>query len=270
MYLDVKKFGIVINQSSIPFNIPNDNINGPTVFKRPAFFQEGPKWIMYFAHHIGNGIRIAESENLIYGWKVRDETILDLKKIPGNGHIASPEIEVLSDRLNLYYHCNYNDDQYTFKASTYDGKNWEYDREIQGYFYFRIIEKDYAISKYKNNGGIWYKRQNGKFVPNGFILPKMRHCCYFNGKLYWSEIGDMPECIYRADLSLSNFVIKNIEKVITPTEYYEIKGNLAPSNSGSATNVTEVRDPFVIENESQTYIFYTVCGEEGIAIAEIL
>lgn len=270
MCLNVKKFGIIINRFSIPSNISNNNINGPTVFQRPIFFPKGPKWIMYFAHHIGNGIRVAESENIVYGWKVRDETILNLDKIPGKGHIASPEIEVLSDRLNLYYHCDYDNDQYTFKASTYDGKNWEYDTEIQGYFYFRIIEKNYAISKYKNNGGVWYKKQNGKFVQKGLILPRMRHCCYFNGKIYWSEIGDMPECIYSANLDLSNFTLHNKKTVITPTESYEIKGNLKKSNSGSATNVTEVRDPFVINDEFRTFIFYTVCGEEGIAIAEIL
>lgn len=268
--MNIKKLGVVINKFSIPPNIPNNNINGPTVFKRPAFFPKGSKWIMYFAHHVGNGIRTAESDDLAYGWKVKNKTILDLKKIPGSGHIASPEIEVFSDRLNVYYHCDYKNNQHTFKATTYDGKNWEYDKDIQGYFYFRIIEKDYAISKYKNNGGVWYKKKNDKFIQHGNILPRMRHCCYFSGKLYWSEIGDTPECIYRADLDLSNFKIYNKEIVITPTEEYEIKGSLKPSERGAAINVTEVRDPFVIQDELKTFIFYTICGEEGIAVAEIL
>ena len=270
MNIVIKKYGVIIDKFSIPSNIDNNNINGPTVFKRPKFFPEGSKWIMYFAHHSGDGIRIAESDHLTHGWKVSNVTILDLKKIPGYGHISSPEVEVLSDRLNLFYHCCYNGGQYTFKAITYDGKNWEYEHKVQGYFYFRLIEKHYAIAKYNNNGGIWYKKENDKFIEQGILLPRMRHSCYSSNKLYWSEIGDSPESIYCGDLNLLDFTITNKHIIIKPTELYEIKGDFQPSSNGSAINVTQVRDPFVIIDESKTFIFYTVCGEEGIAVAEII
>jgi hypothetical protein len=268
--IKVKKFGEIINKKSIPLGIANNNINGPVVFRRPDFFPIGSKWMMYFAHHIGHAIRVAESDNLLGGWVVKETTILELNKIPGFGHVASPEVVIFNDRLELFYHCGHGDFQYTFKATTKDGKNWQYNKEVQGCFYFRLIGEEYAIAKYRNEGGVWYQKENNKFVEKGRLLPRMRHCCYCDGKLYWSEIGDEPECIYRADLNLSNFSILNKEKVLIPSEPYEITNNSKPSKAGAATGVTEVRDPFVIQYENKKFIYYTVRGEEAIAVAGVL
>jgi hypothetical protein len=267
----IKKYGEIIDKNSIPSGIENNNINGPVVFKRPNFFPIGPKWLMYFAHHNGEAIRVAESDCLTGGWVVRSEKILDINKIPGYGHIASPEIAISDgSKLELFYHCKYQDSQYTFKATTNDGVNWIYNDEIFGYFYFRLIEKDFAIAKYRNNGGVWYKKENNKFVQKGALLPRMRHCCYCDGKIYWSEIGDMPERIYCGDLNLSNFTILNKKTIVTPSEIYEIDGVLKPSKPGAAVGVTEVRDPFVFKYHDKKFIYYTVRGEDGIAVAEIL
>ena len=264
------KINEIIKKDMIPDEIPSDNINGPVVFKRPIFYPNGPKWIMYFAHHNGNGIRVAESDDLTKNWTVKNYTIIDINKIPGNGHIASPEVIIKENKLELFYHCCYRGLQCTFKSITHNGIDWEYEKEIQGLFYFRVINEEYAIAKYNNDGGIWYKKENDKFIEKGRLLPRMRHCCYHNNKLYWSEIGDMPEVIYRGDLNICDFTIKNKEIIIVPSEDYEITSKLAPSTLGPAVGVTEVRDPYVIKENEKTYIYYTVRGEEGIAIAEIL
>jgi hypothetical protein len=267
--LNIVKFGEIINKKNIPLGIASDNINGPVVFKRPNFYPSGSEWIMYFGHHNGDGIRVAESEDL-FRWRVLDRVILHVNETPGYGHVASPEVVVLNDHLELYYHCKYKDFQYTFKAITQDGQNWEYDREVQGCFYFRLIGSSYAIAKYKNNGGIWYKKTNDKFVERGRLLPRMRHCCYCDGVLYWSEIGDMPEVIYRGRLNLIDFTISNKEKIVIPSESYEITDLLKPSQPGASVGVTEVRDPYVVQNDGRTFIYYTVRGEEAIAFAEVL
>ena len=120
-HIKVKKFGEIITKQSIPLGIKNNNINGPVVFKRPYFFPDGPKWIMYFAHHHGEGIRIAQSDSLISDWVVSDELVFNLDESPGYDHVASPEVLVLKDQVELFYHCKYEDFQYTFKSITRDG-----------------------------------------------------------------------------------------------------------------------------------------------------
>jgi hypothetical protein len=263
--MKVIKLGEVITKTQIPAGIASDNINGPTVFKRPKFYPNGPQWIMYFAHHRGDGIRTAESEELSRGWKVSNKLILGVE----TGHVASPEVLLHQDRLELYFHREHNDFQYTFKATTEDGERWVEDDEVQGDFYLRTVGEQHAVAKHRNQGGIWYKRTNGKLVEQGRLLPKMRHCCHCEGKLYWSEIGDNPEVIYRGDLNLSKFTVSNKQKIIMPSEHYEVTKNHRPSLPGSAVGVTEVRDPYAIKSEGKTFIFYTVRGEEAIAVAEI-
>lgn len=268
--LRIIKHGKIVDRKDIPLGIASDNINGPVVFMRPSFYPPGSRWIMYFAHHSGKAIRVAESDELTSDWVVSNKTVLDILKVPGWGHIASPEVVVFEDRLELFYHCDYADFQYTFKAITRDGENWEYFKQVQGHFYFRIIEQNYAIAKYKNQGGVWYCKDGDRFIEKGRLLPCMRHCCYCDSWLYWSEIGDMPEVIYRGRLNLDNFTISDKEKVIIPSESYEIANTLTVSKPGKAVGVTEVRDPFVVKYQDKTFIYYTVRGEEGIAVAEVL
>jgi len=266
----VTRLGEVITANSIPVGIAANNINGPTVFKRPNYFPAGPEWIMYFAHHKGNSIRQATATSVEGPWQVLPETILELSKIPGHDHIASPEVVLHETFLELYYHCPYRDSQYTFIATTHNGIDWEYNPAAQGMFYMRILEKDYAIAKYKNEGGIIYRRSEGAFKEVKRILPNMRHCAYMEGKLYWSCIGDSPETIFRGDLDLTTFTVSNIEEVLKPLYNFETGGHTPkPSLPGPATRVNEVRDPYVVKQGKISYIFYTVRGEEAIALAKI-
>jgi len=268
--MKVRKIGEIITKGSIPLGIPRDNINGPTVFKRPHFFPPGAKWVMYFGHHDGKSIRQATAENLKGPWTVSTNTILELKKIPGYGHLASPEVVINENFLELYYHCPYKDHQYTFKAITVDGIRWEYDTHPKAAFYLRMLDLGFAIAKFKNEGGVVYKITDGFFKEVARILPNMRHCCYSDSKLYWTNIGDSPESILRGDLDLNSFSLSNIELVLTPEEQYETGDHpIAPSKPGAAIRVNQVRDPFVLTHKNKKYLFYTVRGEEAIALATI-
>ena len=68
----------------------------------------------------------------------------------------------------------------SFVATTKNGVDWEYGTDVQGMFYMRIIEDNYAVAKYKNDGGIAYKRKGSSFEEVRKILPNMRHCAYHN------------------------------------------------------------------------------------------
>jgi hypothetical protein len=193
-----------------------------------------------------------------------------LFRSPGYDHIASPEVVIHDNFLELYYHCPYGDFQYTFIATTQDGVEWQYDNQVQGLFYLRIIEQTYGIAKYKNEGAVAYIKEGNTFKEVKKFLPNMRHCAYYNKKLYWSCIGDAPETIFRGTLSLPEFVITDVEEVLKPSYDFETGKYLArPSTPGPATKVNEVRDPYVIEVEGTLYIFYAVRGEEAIALAII-
>jgi hypothetical protein len=59
--------------------------------------------------------------------------------------------------------------------------------------------------------------------------------------------------------------------VIQPdTDYECVKQPIAPSQVGDvAGDVRQIRDPHVLEDEGKTYLFYAICGEQGVAGAEI-
>lgn len=58
--------------------------------------------------------------------------------------------------------------------------------------------------------------------------------------------------------------------LLEPEESWE-GGDLpiTPSRDGSATNVRELRDPFVLKDEGHLYLYYSGRGEEAIGIAEL-
>jgi len=48
-----------------------------------------------------------------------------------------------------------------------------------------------------------------------------------------------------------------------------IKRSILPSKKGKAINVHQLRDPYVFEENGELYLFYTISGEMGIAMAKI-
>jgi hypothetical protein len=60
-------------------------------------------------------------------------------------------------------------------------------------------------------------------------------------------------------------------EVLQPEEAYECADLAnAPSEPGDVdVRVRQLRDPFVFEDRNQAFLFYSVCGEQGIAGAEL-
>ena len=61
-------------------------------------------------------------------------------------------------------------------------------------------------------------------------------------------------------------------EILTPQASYECADLTSePSKIGDVKGrVRQMRDPAVFEEDGKVYLFYTICGEQGIAGAEVL
>ena len=93
--------------------------------------------------------------------------------------------------------------------------------------------------------------------------------------VFFSAIGDAPESILYTTINLTGdwtaWKIGEIQQVLTPEASYECPDLPdEPSAIGAIDHpVRQVRDPAVFEEDGKIYLFYTFCGEQGVAGAEV-
>jgi hypothetical protein len=99
--------------------------------------------------------------------------------------------------------------------------------------------------------------------------------------VYFTNIGDMPERILRSSIELTpdwnQWKAGPPQLALKPeTDYEGVDVPLAKSNSGKAkgrgdaARENAVRDPAIFKDEGHTYLLYSVAGESGIGIAELI
>lgn len=304
--MKIQKISILIDEKLFnEIDIPLDgiNINGPSLIKTPNFIKNPlGKYYLYFAHHKGKYIRMAYSNNITGPYTLYKNGVLHLNNIPGYGHLASPDVHIENGIILMFYHCPYKNgktSQSTFYAYSNDGLNfisktkniiWPYFRR------FRFKNNNYGLAmKYgkpcktitpqlMNNGCnsaiVVYKKINGIYTEISEILPFTRHTCVLviNMVIYvfFSSVTDNPEHIKVGELIINEknneCSITNIKTIIEPELYYEHHNSeFIKSDYGGTNNfVRQLRDPYVFNDDKDTYILYTVCGEKGIAIAKII
>jgi hypothetical protein len=132
-------------------------------------------------------------------------------------------------------------------------------------------------------GGIWtfapYRRGQEILKAQRFDLPYIRHphVVEIDGHLisFFSRIGDEPEEILASLLTKNRegkFEFGNPIRVISPDLDYEGYGLVnKPSVPGpSKAPVRQLRDPYYFQDKNgESYIFYSVKGEFGIAVATL-
>jgi len=268
------------------------NINGPSVIRAPAWLggEEGPlaKYYMYAAHHHGKTIRLAYADALEGPWRVYKPGTLTLEDAAASfkGHIASPDVHVDRARreIRMYFHgpAKERRGQWTGVALSQDGLRFEASDEILGRFYFRVFpwrDAYYAISK-GNGWGCLYRSDDGlrDFEMREHFIERMRHCAVTRRGdtllVFYSRLRDAPERIVAATVDLSgdwrDWRASAPIDVIAPDEDYEgARYPVKPSRYGSAKRVRQLRDPCIFEEGGRTYLFYTIAGEMGIAMAEL-
>jgi hypothetical protein len=264
-----------------------ESIAGPSLVRAPSWIRKPlGRYYLYFAHHQGQYIRLAYADRLSGPWTVYRPGTLRLDQTVCRGHIASPDVHVdeREREVRMYFHGPIAwkpGEQTTFQATSPDGISFTPRSEELGRAYFRVFEwggRRYAVAMrgwlYQASGG------DGSFYEVGRPLdPKLRHAALMlEGdvlSVFYSRIGDTPECILRVDIELTpdarDWEASSPVVVLEPEEEWEgARLPLEPSRSGAPQGpVRQLRDPAIFQEHGKTFLLYSVAGESGIAITEV-
>ena len=93
--------------------------------------------------------------------------------------------------------------------------------------------------------------------------------------VFFTGIGDAPERVLMSTIALTEdwttWKATSPVEVLAPQTEYECAKlpNVASEAGDIEARVRQMRDPFVFEEEGRAFLFYTTCGEQGIAGATI-
>ena len=282
-----------------------DNIDGPSVIKAPSWLKSPlGKYYMYFAHHRGEYIRLAYADRPEGPWKIYGPGTLHLSQMTRCfNHVASPDVIVddQHQRLVLYFHCPIETvgvkrdrpyAQLTFVATSKDGVNFDPNQEAcadpylraflyQGYTYaLAMSDKKTAYPIWKRSGR-FFRSATGMppFEAGPRILDEMRHAALLRRgdvlHIFYTVVGDDPERIYHSQVDLrpdwTEWTATAPTEVLRPERAYEGADlPLTQSKGGmSAGRERALRDPAVLDDDGRLYLYYTVAGEVGIAVAQV-
>lgn len=271
-----------------------NNINGPSVIRIPEWV-ENPlgRYYMYFSHHKGCSIRLAYADSPHGPWTIYEPGTLRLRESrPFRNHIASPDVIVdeQSKEIRMYFHgclrwrsrnnLSGRSKQWTGVALSHDGLQFSCTKTVLGIYYFRVfrrgplyyaIDRDGVVSRSEDGLSPFERRPKP-------LLPGIRHCAVLQKGdqllAFYSRQGDVPERILMSSVELTrsweHWVASQPVEVVQPaTDYEGIAFPLAPSTGGIGVGVRQLRDPAVLQDDGNLYLFYTVGGEMGIALAEL-
>jgi hypothetical protein len=214
--------------------------------------------------------------------------------MPGwGGHVASPDVHVDEKKklIRMYFHGCRGPGQMNGTATSTDGIQFKVSETLPGGWYFRVFEYDgfyYGIDRsgdlYRSKDPLGsFEKRRGTLMPGEVrakkLIRQVRHTAVLRkGNLlliFYSRTGDTPERILLSTVKLSSdwtkWVCTDPVEVIQPeTEYEGVKYPLKTSTGGVAPkHARELRDPGVFEENGKYYLFYSIAGESGIAMAEV-
>lgn len=280
-------------------NIENEhgfsNINGPSLVRVPDWV-ENPlaKYYLYFAHHRGSYIRLAYADNIIGPYTVypggalhRDNTVFK-----GCDHIASPDVHIDENnkRFIMYFHGNYKGGQATCWATSENGLDFTASQSLEKQQgpYFKVFwwnNTIYATNHNMLNRGktaewttVFERRETPLFIGKGRDGTPRHTANYLDGdtlSVYYSLYGDTPERILKSTIELTedwnDWTPSPPIEVIAPK--YDFEGvdiPIVPSTNGlDRERVHQLRDPDIFSENGETWLLYSVAGEQGIAIIKL-
>jgi len=218
-------------------------------------------------------------------WAIYKPGVLHIDKTAAVGHIASPDVIIDEDTktIRMYFHgYNYNKKgQKTFFSTSKDGLDFKAYETVLGPSYFRVFK--YQSSYYALVKGTFYRSEDGikPFKKGALILPKARHTALSLTKdklvVFYSQKGDTPERILNCEVDLSkgtweSWVASVPNEILKPEMDYEgVNLPIETSVKGFSRHpVHQLRDPAILLDQDEVYLYYSISGEFGIAVAKLI
>lgn len=281
-----------------------DNINGPSLVKRPVWAPGPGRYMLYFAHHSGKHIRLAFADRLEGPWSIHEPGVLPLSETPfsqnrldlpqpdwaletgGDNwveHLASPDVHLNEEtkRFEMLVHGLCDDAiQKTYLALSSDGLSWQITGPATEQTYLRRFEHDgcvYAVGLY---GQLLRAGFDGAYELGPIPLPdRIRHVGILKRgadlHVLFTRFEDAPERILHIVLRLDGDW-RSWETVGTPQEllHPELPWEGSelpslPSKIGATSFVNALRDPFLFEEDGRVYMIYAGGGEAALGLAEV-
>ena len=202
-------------------------------------------------------------------------------------HVASPDVHIddANRRITMYFHgleaLGY---QVSRVAVSNNGIDFHACPEILGPSYFRVFRWEGAYYALVMPGKIYRSTDgltNFKLGPQLFN-PNMRHSAVRvltdsqKLEVYWTQVGDSPERIYRSTIDISGHWMHWREsapvEVLRPERDWEGSNQtLEPSVRGAINRpVNQLRDPAIFQaDDGRVVLLYACAGEAAIAAAEL-
>jgi hypothetical protein len=223
-------------------------------------------------------------------------------------HVASPEIYVdnAHEKILMWVHGLWTEGQrwpvepveaqqwlqshgyaqYTQSAESVDGLNFEMRLAITKQSYLRVFKRGDQFYGMARLGQLMHAQDPSSSFdlgPNPFrdgpYANRVRHVTLLPRESYievfFSAIGDAPEKILQTTIPMTGdwnqWRATSYEEVLTPQAKYECpEMPEAPSEVGEIYGpAKQVRDPALFLESGKVYLFYSVCGEQGVGGAEI-
>jgi hypothetical protein len=223
-------------------------------------------------------------------------------------HVASPEVfvDAARKRLVMWFHGWWTNGerwpsdpvkarawatrmgygQFTQVADSADGIHFEVRSPITKQSYLRVFQHDgyfYGLSRLGQ-----LARSKDPLASFEIGLNPFRNSSYANRvrhvglilrgsrlHVFFTAIGDTPERVLMSTIELTSdwttWRATAPVEVLRPETLYECADMAAvPSQAGDVEGkARQIRDPFVFEEQSQAFLCYSTCGEQGIAAATI-
>ena len=223
-------------------------------------------------------------------------------------HVASPEIEVdpVNRRFVMWVHGWWTDGrtwpvgepaarawarqngyaQFTQAATSTDGLSFRARPAITKISYLRVFRLDGARYGMARSGRLARAKDpldSFELGPNPFrggtYANRIRHVAVLQrGRrlhVFFTAIADAPERILMSTIEAngdwSTWVASPAVEVMAPEAPFECAAlPAAPSEGGDIKGpARQLRDPALLDDAGRVFLFYSYCGEQGIAAAEL-
>lgn len=281
----------IITPQTHPGVIEKDraNVNGPSLIRVPAWLPNPlGRYYLYFAHHHGRSIRLAYANDPAGPWTLHEGGTLRLDQTPFDHHIASPDVHIdeSSRRVFMFYHgcCAPGSgfEQPTCVAWSDDGVTFTSGTAFLAESYLRAFGWDGGWIGVAKGGRLYWTDDieqpwQTRWQPLDY---SGRHWAgWIEGRrwhLVYSRWGDAPEHLLHGWVDLSepraDWRLRDRVSLLRPEHEWE--GAHLPvevSRLGAAKQpVHELRDPAVFDDAGRRLLVYSIAGEMGLAIAELI